>query len=309
MRKGKIGAVFVALLLVVIFIGVIVCAERIPAGYVGVIYNMNGGVNGEVLNQGWHLLAPSKKVTNYSVGTEQSYLTSTKDGDSTDDDSFEVPSSDGKGLTVDLTFTYHFDSERVTDTFIRFKGMSGAEIKNNFIKPNIMSWTKEVTAKYPVVEILGEERARLNIELTEYLKEKFAPYGIIIEGVSLINIDPDDATRDAIQKKVTAQQEKELAAIEAQTAQIQAQKDREVAEIQAQQDKAVAEINAEKKLIEAQANAEALKIAAEAEADANRKVAASLTPELIEKIKYEQWNGELSKVTGSNSIISIDGIN
>ena len=49
-----------------------------------------------------------------------------------------------------------------------------------------------------------------------------------------------------------------------------------------------------------------MRIAAEAEADANRKIAASLTDELIEKIKYEQWNGELPAVTGSTSIVSIE---
>lgn len=105
----------------------------------------------------------------------------------------------------------------------------------------------------------------------------------------------DDETAAAIQKKVTAQQELELANIEKQTAKVQAEKDREVAQI-----------NAEKAVIEAEAKAEAMRIAAEAEADANRKIAASLTDELIEKIKYEQWNGELPTVTGSTSIVSIE---
>lgn len=41
----------------------------------------------------------------------------------------------------------------------------------------------------------------------------------------------------------------------------------------------------------------------EAEAEANRKIADSLTPELIEKLKYEQWNGELPQVQGSNTPI------
>ena len=49
-------------------------------------------------------------------------------------------------------------------------------------------------------------------------------------------------------------------------------------------------------------------IAAEAEADANAQIAASLTPELIEKIKYEKWNGELPTVSGSNAIVSMEGL-
>lgn len=51
---------------------------------------------------------------------------------------------------------------------------------------------------------------------------------------------------------------------------------------------------------------ECIEIAAQAEAEANSKIAASLTPELIEKIKYEQWNGQMpSTMTGTDSSILI----
>lgn len=73
--KGKIGAIILGIVMVFCLIACIVCLEKIPAGYVGVVYNMNGGVDGEVLTQGWHLVAPTKKVTQYSIGIEQSYLT------------------------------------------------------------------------------------------------------------------------------------------------------------------------------------------------------------------------------------------
>ena len=49
MKKGALGAVILA---VVIFGGILLallCMERVPAGYVGVVYNMSGGVDGEVL--------------------------------------------------------------------------------------------------------------------------------------------------------------------------------------------------------------------------------------------------------------------
>lgn len=58
-------------------------------------------------------------------------------------------------------------------------------------------------------------------------------------------------------------------------------------------------------IIEANANAEATMIAAKAEAEANQRIAGSLTPELIEKLKYEQWNGQLPSVTGADSIINM----
>lgn len=82
MKKGKLGAILLALVLIIGLVCCVVCLEKIPAGYVGVVYNMNGGVDGEVLEQGWHLVAPTKKVTKYSIGIEQSYLTAEDKGDS-----------------------------------------------------------------------------------------------------------------------------------------------------------------------------------------------------------------------------------
>lgn len=291
-KKETIGGIFVAVVLIIGVVIACLCLKKVPAGYVGVVYNMSTGVSGETVGQGWHLIPPTKKITKYSIGIEQSYLTSDNKGDSEKNDSFEVPTSDGKGLTVDLTFTYRYDEDRAAETFAKFKGRSGSEILKIFIRPNIVSWTKEVTAKYPVTEILGNQRASLNEILSEYLKDKFDPYGIIIESASLIDINPDKQTRQAIQKKVTAQQELELAQVEAQTAKVQAEKDKEVAQIQAEQEK-----------IKAQGEAEAKKIAAEAEAEANKKIANSLTPELINKIKYEKWNGQMPQVQGSGTTI------
>lgn len=182
--------------------------------------------------------------------------------------------------------------------FTQFKGQSGKEVKDTFIKPKMIAWTQEVTAKYPVTDVFGDKRQELNEALDTYLKEKFNPYGIIIDTVNFTNISTDAETQAAIQKKVNAQQELELANIEAQTAKVQAQKDKEVALIAAERERETAQIQAEQKRIQAQAAADAELIAAEAEAEANRKISESLTSTLLEKIKYETWNGVLPQITG-----------
>lgn len=297
-KKGFIGAIILAIIIFGGLILTLTCVERVPAGYVGVVYNMNGGVDGEVLTQGWHIVAPTKKVTTYSIGIEQSYLTAEDKGDSPKDESFSIPTSDGKTVKVNLEFSYRFDEERVAQTFTMFKGKAGETIKDTFIKPKIVAWTQEVSANYPVTDIFGDKRTQINAELDVYLREKFDQYGIIIDTVNFTDISVDAETAAAIQKKVTAQQELELANIEAQTAKVNANKEKEVAQIEA-----------EKTIIEANAEAEVIRIAAEAEADANRKIAASLTAELIEKIKYEQWDGKMPTVSGSSAIVSIDGVN
>lgn len=314
MRKGYIGAIILAVIIFGTIICGFMCLERVPAGYVGVVYNMNGGVDGEILTQGWHVVSPTKKVTTYSIGIEQSYLTEVSKGDSPKDESFNIPTSDGKTVRVDLEFSYKFDAERVAETFVLFKGMSGEQVKTSFIKPKIVAWTQEVSANHPVTDIFGDKRTQINAELDIYLRDKFAPYGIIIDTVNFTNISVDDETAAAIQKKVTAQQELELAEIEAKTAVVQAEMDKQVALMQAEKDKQVAltnaeaqkevaRIEAEKILVAAEAEAEAIRIAAEAEAEANKKIAESLTPELLEKFKYEQWSGNLPNIMGGDSLI------
>lgn len=259
------------------------CLERVPAGYVGIVYNAANGVTGETLTQGWHMVAPTKRVTTYSIGIEQSYLTSEDKGDSKNDESFKIPTSDGKTVTVNLEFSYRFDSEKIADTFTNFKGRSGEEIKNSFIKPKIIAWTQEVSAKYPVTDIFGDKRTEINGELDSYLKNKFEPYGIIIDTVNFTDISVDDETSAAIQKKVTAQQELELARIEAQTAEIQANKDKKVAEI----------------------DAETMRINAQAEADAYRIKSEQITDNLLKKWELDARNKHgWVTIQGANTIVT-----
>ena len=296
--KGIVGSIVTGVVIVLVIICGFACTERVPAGYVGVVYNMSGGVTGETLSQGWHIVSPTKNVTLYSIGIEQSYLTASSKGDSKEDESFITPTADGKDLTVDLEFSYKYDINRVTDVFTQFKGMSGKEVKDVFIKPKMIAWTQEVTAKYPVTDVFGDKRQELNEALDTYLKEKFDKYGIVIDTVNFTNISTDPETQEAIQKKVNAQQELELAKIQKQTAKVDAEKEKEVAQI-----------NTEKAKIEAQGKADAELIKANAEAEANKMIAESLTDELNENTKIKKWNGVVSYITGNTTpIIDMTGV-
>lgn len=51
-----VGAVISALVIIFCIVIALFCTVRIPAGYVGVIYNMNGGVAETTLSQGFHLV-------------------------------------------------------------------------------------------------------------------------------------------------------------------------------------------------------------------------------------------------------------
>lgn len=282
---GVVSAIVILFLAIILFKSTV----RVPAGYVAIQYSMSGGIKGDVLTQGWHFKSPTVKTTLYSVSLEQSYLTAGKDGDSKDDDSFSASSSEGKAMTLDLTFTYQYNTEKVTDLFTRFRGQSGKEVRDSFIKPNIISWTKEVVAQYKVSDILGSERANVNAALTDYLNKRFSTYGINITNVSLINITVDENTMEAINAKITAQQAAETQEINNQTAINKAKADAEVTKA------------------EAQAKADAQLIEAQAQAEANNKLSSSITDEII-RMKEAEVRNKFGWVTisGTNNTVVTD---
>ena len=74
-NKGMVGAIVLGVVIIILLIIGFSCAKKVPAGYIAIQYDMSGGVSDEVLSQGWHIVSPTKQVTLYSVGIEQSYLT------------------------------------------------------------------------------------------------------------------------------------------------------------------------------------------------------------------------------------------
>lgn len=75
-KKCLIGAIVTAIVMITVVVGVIMCVEKIPVGYEGVVYNINGGVSGETLSTGWSIVSPTKKVKNFTISNEQIILKS-----------------------------------------------------------------------------------------------------------------------------------------------------------------------------------------------------------------------------------------
>lgn len=124
--KGKIGAVILGVMLFVGIIFTFSCMEKIPTGYEGVVFNMNGGVSGETLGQGFHLVAPTKSVKEFTVGNEQLLLTKDEREGSEEDDSFKVSTADDASISISFQMSYRFISENLVDTYKKFKGMDGS---------------------------------------------------------------------------------------------------------------------------------------------------------------------------------------
>lgn len=275
---GKIGAVILALVLIVSLFGVAICAEKVPAGYVGVVYSMSGGIEDEVLNQGWHIVSPTKKVMEFTVSEEQLALTG--------DDAFPVSTADNANIDISFQMSYYFIEDRVPETYARFKGMDGEKIIDTRVKTVLKSKISEVTADYSMMDIYSGERAKINKEIKNYLdKELGERYGITVTEASIVDVHPDKQLQKTIDERVTAMQKKQQAQAEQETIKVQN----------------------ETKLLKAKAEADAVIIAADAEAKANKIIANSITENLLkmEEMTARKKHGWVT-IQGASTVVTKD---
>lgn len=134
------------------------------------------------------------------------------------------------------------------------------------------------------------------VKLQEALDEKYGEYTISVKTVVVNDMDFEESYNQAISEKSIAAQNQQRQAIENETAIARAQANKQV-EI------ANAEAAAEAKKIAAQGEAEALLISAEAQAEANRKLAESITSDIINNKIIEKWDGKMPVVTGDTGTI------
>ena len=240
----------------------ILCIERVSVGNVGVVYSA-GGVEDKVLSQGWHFISPFKSVRQFPISQQQLVL-SNNPGDYNKEDhpdwSIDAPANGGM-VKINMTVNYNFIPDRVVEVYKQFNGMSGETIVESRVQNSIIAYVKEVTPRFSVMDIYSDKKSEVNEAITSYLNERLTEeYGINVSSALVIDVQLDSALQQKVQAKEQAKQDAEIAELEKQTA-----------EAQAETDKVIAESEAQVKVIEAQA-----------EADANRIIAQSITPELIQ---------------------------
>lgn len=260
-----LGGVLAGIILIGGVAGTFMMTEKIPAGYVGVQYSMNGGIKDEILTQGWHIVSPMKKVTLYSVATETFVMSQDERAGSKDDESFDLTCSDGV-VNVDFEMQYNFDANQVTNVFTKYRGVNGETVISTNLRSKIKTIANEVLSRYTVLEAHLEKKSEVNKALTEALREELGKLGIFVESATL----PATRVSESIQNSINARTQK-------------------AQELEAEK------LNQEKALLEQ----ETAKINAETEKIKNEEISKSLTKEMLMKMAIEKWDGKLSTVNGS----------
>lgn len=273
--NGKHVGKWVLVIIILVFIAILLGSSFtiVNEGYVGVKYRF-GKIEGDNLTAGLNFHIPFiEDIVQVDI-REQVYAVTT-----------DAYTSDTQSVNeLQLKVNYCYDSSMLSN-IIRNIGVSNVETK--LLVPNVQKIAKDAIGKVKA-EQLVQSRADVTTEIQNSLTEILDDYGIVVTAFAIENLSFDSAFEESIQAKVIAEQD--ALKMENKTKEKQEE--------------------AKQVVIAAQADADSKRIAAEAEADAIKVIQEQLqsSPNYIEYLKVDRWNGQLPQVVsdGVNPFVALD---
>lgn len=268
---GSVVALIVAIILAFSMIKIV------PTGYTGILTTF-GKVEPNTVSAGVHVIAPWQKIVKLDNRTQKV---------SVETDTF---SKDIQQVKISLAVNFCIDQATAQELYKTV----GVNYYESVVLPRILENVKAVVAEYSA-ENLVAKRGELSDEILTRLTDDAAAYGINIISISVEDIDFTDEFTDAVERKQVASQNKLAAETEQaqKTMEEQAAADRAVISAKAKAEQDVIAANAELEVTKIQA--EAALYAGEKEAEMNKRIAESLTPNLVKYYYIKQWEGVLPK--------------
>lgn len=270
----------IALVVALVMIG-ISCFSSVPTGYTGILTTF-GRVENETMEAGFHLKAPWQSIVKMNNQEQRKSFT------------LEAFSSDIQQVNVSGSINYNIDKTTAM-TLYREVGTAYAD---TLIIPRLYENTKAVFSHYKAEELISNRDA-LSDEIRDMMIADMKGYGVNVLSISIEDVDFTDVFTTAVEAKQVASQNKLKAETEQEQQTMEARAAAERRQIEA-------EAQAEVERINADAEAYRIKTQSEAEAEANKKIAESLSEQLIEYNYANSWNGQLpSTFVGDGDAIPV----
>lgn len=113
----------------------------------------------------------------------------------------QAASSDLQDVKTTVAVNYRLNAEKIGDLYTNI----GIDYKGRVIDPAIQEVVKAVTAKYSAEQLITK-RPEVTDAIKAQLSEKMALYDISVDTVSIVNFDFSTSFSQAIEAKVTAEQ-------------------------------------------------------------------------------------------------------
>ncbi|MCT7964654.1 prohibitin family protein [Laspinema sp. D1] len=227
----------------------------INAGERGVVMKF-GKVQEGILDEGIHGIIPLvTRVETLSVRVQKDELKA------------DAASKDLQYVTINVALNWRVDATQVNTVYQTIGDET--QIVNLIISPAVSEVVKAATAKNNAEEIITRRR-ELKEEIDSDIRQRLASYGVLVDDISLVNIEFSPEFAKAIEAKQIAEQEARRATFIAQKA----------------EQEAFADINR-----------------AKGQAEAQRLLRENLTPSILQKEAIEKWNGQFPMVMGGNGAL------
>lgn len=238
----------------------------IPAGHVGVVYDMGRGVLSSTMREGLNFAIPVwQRITVMDARLQEYTMTAVRDeGAMLRDDSLDAPTSDGQQVKVDVSVLFRIDKAKASVLYQQI----GTDYVSKIIRPFSRSQIRMVISRYSATSIYSENRQEAEAIMTKELADLLKSKNIILDKVLLRAVYFSPEYSQAIEAKVIAEQRVKQAEFEVKEATQRAQA----------------------KIAEAKGLAEAQQLQK-----------ASLTQEFLQLEAIKKWNGILPQVSGGNT--------
>ena len=181
------------LVLAVVALTMVGCGTQIPSGHRGVFFSKfgDGTEMGNVYTEGfaWHLPWNSMFVYRTQLQEQKESLT--------------VLSSDGATIKLEVSILYRPNPDKLDSLQVKL----GPDYYEEFVAPNLRGVSRAVAGRYKPEEIYSTKREQLAKEMLDELLAAAAARWIIIENVLIRDVTIPAKITEAINFKLTADQE------------------------------------------------------------------------------------------------------
>ena len=252
--------------------------DYIEPGNVGVKVTTAGGDRGvqrELLDPGRHWIGWTERLYTFPTFVQNYVWDRAQTSQSPADESFDFQSREGANINADFGIQYTFQRNRIPDIFARYR-MGATEITRQTLRNEVRDALTSAASTRRIEDLIGDGKNAFMDEVLRTVQERMNPHGIVVDNVYAVGQFRLDArVVEAINRRIAAAQETEQRRQAVETARQEAERQR---------------------------------IEAEGQAAANRIIAQSITPELVQYMAAQKWNGQLPAATSGVPFINLPSV-
>jgi|GEM_PF-708680 len=175
----------------------------IPAGYVGVIYNAQGGLEKKFYMPQAVTLNWFQQLYTYPTKLQNAvYSQDPNSGEVKAADGISITTSDNANTVFDISVLYRVKPDDVFKAFSAFGAIPIEDIQSQHIRRAVKEAASAVGSQYDLFSLMGPKRQEASDRLTDSLRDILARKGITVEQAMILTVYPNVDTSAKINSRV-----------------------------------------------------------------------------------------------------------